>query len=169
MVTKPEPNRGPLGCGGKGKSHHGQICVKIVDWSCYVNMDQNLWAKFPALQLTKLNKLLVKLHIIGQIIAVANIHPSIQYDLTECAVRAIFPSLSALSFGVVWNIKAKLRPSIFYTAFCKQQMNELYRESGHNLCISVSPWPISLLFWMGSGVGDGWCLWRPTTYVNMRV
>lgn len=35
MVTKPEPNRGPLGCGGKGKSHHGQICVKIVDWSCY--------------------------------------------------------------------------------------------------------------------------------------
>lgn len=73
----------------------------------------------------------------------------------QCEAEAMFPSLPAPTVMVVWNIKVKLRPSIFHTSFCKQQMNKLYHESGHNLCISISPWPISLLFWMVRGA-DVW-------------
>lgn len=89
--------------------------------------------------------------------------PSIQSEFSECMVEAMFPSLPAPTVVVIWNIKAKLRPSIFHTAFCKQQMNKLYHESGHNLYISISPWPISMLFWMVSGED----VWEPGGFSHM--
>lgn len=90
--------------------------------------------------------------------------PLPQGDWNESEAKAVFLCLFVPVLKLIWNIKAKLRPSIFHTSFCKQQMNKLYHERGHNLCISISPWPISQLFWMASrGVCE--CAFRVNIFV----
>ncbi len=48
-VTRSQSNRVPLVCGGTGDSHHGCAAGKsaATAWCYYVNMDQNLWGRFP--------------------------------------------------------------------------------------------------------------------------